>query len=263
MAMRRAVPGAALLPTGRVLIAGGVIPTAGATASAELFESAPEAVAAGGGFGAQTVSQPSEAQLLVLSDVGAQSLSIAGTSMTGTNTGDFAITADACSGRTLAFEQSCTIAVHFTPSSAGPRSASIALHDNEANPVSIALSGTGVAPGAGPPGATGPIGPAGPRGAPGQIELVTCKTVTVKVHGRRVTRHKCQTKLISGTATFTSALAKATLSRRGVVYATGTASLTRLVLRARRAVKPGRYLLTLTSGPRGARATTRREITVG
>lgn len=108
---------------------------------------------------------------------------------------------------------------------------------------------TGAQGPAGPGGAQGPAGPTGapgPAGPAGQVELVTCKTVKGKQH--------CTAKLVSGTVKFTTAgsSAPATLSRHGVVYATGTARLARgrmsLRLLPVRRLQPGRYTLTVISG---------------
>jgi hypothetical protein len=70
----------------------------------------------------------------------------------------------------------------------------------------------------------------------------------VRSHGRShgARRQVCTTKLISGTATFTTTFARATLTRAGVIYARGTAHLTRLVLRQLRPLRAGSYTLTLT-----------------
>jgi hypothetical protein len=99
---------------------------------------------------------------------------------------------------------------------------------------------TGVAGLQGPAGAQGPAGPAG------KLELVTCRTVNGKRH--------CTTKLVSGTIKFTAtgSAAQATLSRRGVVFASGSARSTRgrmsLWLVPLRILRPGKYTLTLISG---------------
>jgi hypothetical protein len=82
-------------------------------------------------------------------------------------------------------------------------------------------------------------------GPAGEIELVTCKTVTTTANEHKVTRRRSTAKLVSGTVTFTTTPARATLTRAGEIYATGTADLTRLVLHTRRAMTPGGYLLTL------------------
>jgi hypothetical protein len=73
---------------------------------------------------------------------------------------------------------------------------------------------------------------------------VTCKKVGKK--------QKCTTKLISGTVKFTTSSARATLSRHGAVYATGTergahGSMS-LRLTPLRRLRPGNYELTLISG---------------
>jgi Divergent InlB B-repeat domain/Collagen triple helix repeat (20 copies)/NHL repeat len=99
-------------------------------------------------------------------------------------------------------------------------------------------------------GAQGPAGPAGaqgPAGPAGKVELVTCKKAGKK--------RKCTTKLVSGTVTFTTAgtAAHATLSRRGVVYAAGTArhstrgQMSLRLVPVRRLLQ-GHYTLTLISG---------------
>jgi hypothetical protein len=100
----------------------------------------------------------------------------------------------------------------------------------------------------GPVGAQGPAGPAGPagkEGPAGTVQLVTCTKA-----GRK---KKCTTKTVSGTVKFTTSSMQATLSRHGLVYATGaalTAAHGGLSLRLsdRRALRPGRYTLTLISG---------------
>lgn len=91
---------------------------------------------------------------------------------------------------------------------------------------------------------------------------MTCTTVTktIKVHGKKkkVTQKKCTTKLISGPITFTATASKAALSRGRVIYATGTATGSRLRLQLHRRLRPGRYTLTLTSHHQ----TTRQTITI-
>jgi hypothetical protein len=281
----------AALPDGRVLIAGGD-GTGGTMSSAEVFEAAPEASTAGGDFGDQTVGETSAAQTVLVTNIGAQALQIGGTAVGGSDPGAFAVSADACSGRRLAFEQSCAIQVRFTPSLLGPDAAQLTLQDNEPSPAGVALFGDGIAatgtgpagpPGAsgptGPPGASGPAGPpgasgpAGPpgatggtgapgptgprgatgatgkRGASGKILLVTCTPITTTItrhgHPHRVHRRKCTTRVITGTATFTTTVARAKLMRGGVLYATGRARLNRLTLHARRRIVSGRYTLIL------------------
>ena len=82
---------------------------------------------------------------MTVTNTGAQPLTISGLTLTGAAAG-FAITADSCSGHTLAFGQACTIGARFSPVSAGAAEAGIALSDNEPSPSSISLTGNGVAP---------------------------------------------------------------------------------------------------------------------
>jgi hypothetical protein len=92
---------AAPLPGGRVLIAGGLGADSFMT-SAEIFESAAEAVAAGGDFGVAVVGQASPVATVVVRNLGAQALAIAGAAVGGADAGDFAIAADQCQGQRLA-----------------------------------------------------------------------------------------------------------------------------------------------------------------
>jgi PKD repeat protein len=113
-------------------------------------------------------------------------------------------------------------------------------------------------------GSEGKEGKQGPQGAPGEIELVTCKLVVRKVKGKRKTTRQCTTTLVSGTVTFTATIsARARLSRAGVLYATGSLRRGRLVLHARRPVRPGRYTLALRRREGRVWVTTRQRILLG
>src|SRR5262249_48153470 len=81
-------------------------------------------------------------------------------SVSGDNAGDFAITNDACAGKTLAVGQSCTVALRFTPSADGNRSATLDVPSNDAAG-SVALSGDGFTPAAPPPAQQAATPPAG------------------------------------------------------------------------------------------------------
>jgi hypothetical protein len=143
MSVPRLGAGAAPLLDGRVLVVGGTPNEQTRLASAEVFESAPKVQAAPGFFGHVTRGIASPSQTLLVQNVGAQALRISSASVGGTAAGDFAITRDACAGRTLAFGQSCTITVRFRPRAAGVRKAKIRLHDNERVQTRIRVSGVG------------------------------------------------------------------------------------------------------------------------
>src|SRR5947209_3400504 len=260
------------LPNGQVLVAGG---TDGSNylSSAELFVPAPQALVTGRDFGDQTIGHPSALQTIVVKNDGAQALTISATTLGGANPSDFAITADACSGTTLAFRQTCTITVGFTPTAAGARAATIALSDNEPTPASIALTGTGVAANSGPTGSqgptavtgiTGPQGPQGPAGLPGAPRRdarfsVTCKLVGTASAAAKRRRNKKKRELscvVTVTRTSRASAVTARLRRGRRTYAVGLARVhggrARLRLRPRRGLGRGSYTLSLAiSGPGG------------
>ena len=97
-------------------------------------------------FGSQNVGSPSAPQTVTVTNTGTANLTISTATVSGTNPGDFATSADLCSGATVAPSSTCTINVTFTPSAAGSRSASLIFTDIAPNsPQSVSLSGTGTA----------------------------------------------------------------------------------------------------------------------
>jgi hypothetical protein len=144
-------------------------------------------------------------------------------------------------------------------SSLGPTGAVFGVAPNNSFPASVVLTpyapsssgSVGLSGTAGPAGPAGPQGPAGsqgPAGASGEIELVTCTKFTKKVNGKTETSKRCTTKLTSSPQTFTEDAARASVSRAGHVYATGSLRAGRLTLHAARTLRAGRYTLTLTTG---------------
>ena len=260
MSVRRVGAAVVALPDGRVLVAGGNSQDSpGLQSSAEVFEGAPEAGVAGGVFGDQTVGRRTGRQHLVVTSIAAQALQISSVSLGGANPGDFTIVADRCSGQRLAFRQTCTIEVDFTPASSGARSATVSLGDNEPVATVIPLTGTGVPQDSGPSGAQGPAGVRGPAGPAGKIRLVTCVSKRIKGRKRRV----CTTKVITGTRTFTTARARASLLRGHVIYATGSVDHDGVVLHASRTLARGRYTLRLARRAHGRWIVSRQGVTIG
>jgi len=95
-----------------------------------------------------TVGNTATSMSTVLSNSGTSTLNIAGITVTGTNSADFAITANSC-GATLAAATTCTISVTFTPASAATFTASISVADNASgSPQTATLTGAGTAPAA-------------------------------------------------------------------------------------------------------------------
>jgi hypothetical protein len=98
-------------------------------------------------FGAQKQGTTSAAMTAVLTNNDSTSHTITSITITGTNASNFAFAAtNTCpvSSSTLAAGASCMIAVTFTPSDVGTRTAKIAVNDDANNtPQTVYLSGTG------------------------------------------------------------------------------------------------------------------------
>ena len=139
---------AALLPSGKVLIAGGGNATGQPLNSAELFEPAPEATVAPTSFGSHATGTTSTLSVTI-TNVGAQNLDVEGFSLGGPNPDDFSIGSSTCTGTPFGFQQTCKVDLHFTPSAAGSRVATVQLSDNEAVPLTFIIKGTGVTPSGG------------------------------------------------------------------------------------------------------------------
>jgi hypothetical protein len=212
-----------------------------------------------------TLSAP---QTLTLTNTGQVPLLLGGLSFSGANASDFILDWSGCLG-SVAPGQSCQLGVSFAPQSQGTRSATLQIFSNDyANsPMQVPLSGTGGALPQGPVGPAGSQGKTGARGSPGQIELVTCKTVTVKQGHRRVRRQKCTGRLVSGRVSFATAGTQASLVRGRIVYARGArvatgAGRSELVLGRLRALHPGKYTLILRRRHGRQWTTTRQSVTM-
>jgi len=93
-------------------------------------------------FGNEPVDTTSAGQAVTLTNTGNATLSITSLAPTGTNASDFAET-DTC-GSSVAVGANCTIAVMFTPSANGARTAALSIADNASgSPQTVSLSGTG------------------------------------------------------------------------------------------------------------------------
>ena len=98
-------------------------------------------------FGNQVLNTTSAAQTVTLSNTGTATLTFS-VAFGGSNPGDFPLAGGTC-GTSLNAGSNCTIGVTFKPTVAGARSASITVSTNDPlNPtLTVALAGTGVAPG--------------------------------------------------------------------------------------------------------------------
>lgn len=163
----RFIATAAPLPDGRVLLAGG---SSGPSqyASAEVYNTDPEAQTTDVDFGEQAVGEQTQVLPVTVTNLGSARLSISGpASISGANPGDFQVTVNRCSGRALTFGQSCRVWVVATPSAIGTRTATLSLPSNSVAPISASLAASGAALPVGPTGETGPTGDTGSTGDTG------------------------------------------------------------------------------------------------
>jgi hypothetical protein len=91
-------------------------------------------------FGSVNVGSSSSAQTFTVGNAGSQPLEI---DTIVTDNIDFVISNDLCSGETLAYGESCTLQVTFTPSGYGAASATLDIPSND--PYSVGLDGIGEA----------------------------------------------------------------------------------------------------------------------
>jgi Abnormal spindle-like microcephaly-assoc'd, ASPM-SPD-2-Hydin len=95
-------------------------------------------------FDNQNVGTTSAAQPASLTNLAATSLTVGSVSLTGANPADFHIASDSC-GTTLASATKCTVAITFSPTAKGLRTALLLFTDNAAaSPQIVALTGTGL-----------------------------------------------------------------------------------------------------------------------
>jgi hypothetical protein len=95
-------------------------------------------------FAAQAIGTTSAPQTITITNSGNAPLFINSAQTRGANPLDFTQVNDGCSGLTLAAGTSCSVAITFTPTASGTRSATFILTDNAANsPQTVPITGTG------------------------------------------------------------------------------------------------------------------------
>jgi hypothetical protein len=284
LTVARGTGAAAALPDGRILIAGGTPNQTDSLASAEVFESAAEAQAPDTDFASQTLGT-SVAKSVTVTNLGAQSLDIEGFALGGTDAADFSVGSSTCPSVPIGFDATCTFTVDFKAQAAGHRVATVRLSDNEPVPLTMIVSGTGVAAsgsaGAGGSSGTstggssgsgaggGPVTTTTPPAGP-HFDVLRCRAVkvfrTVDGHRRSTTQTHCSLTYARGRVTLGRRSTLATLSRGHVVYATGLATSSRgslLELTARRTLVRTSYTLYVSFlGKDDHRHTTHRTVVV-
>ncbi len=94
-------------------------------------------------YAEQTVGTTSAAKIVTLKNNLSTALTVKTFTFTGTDSGDFAVSAHTC-GPTLGTKSTCTISVVFKPKATGARTATLNVTDSANNsPQTVSLSGTG------------------------------------------------------------------------------------------------------------------------
>jgi hypothetical protein len=115
-------------------------------------------------FGLIQLGFNSIVRAFTLTNSGDLSSGLVGSALTGLDAGQFAVLADSCEGQPLEGHTSCVVDVRFSPTSTGPKSATLTVGG-----LTVEVSGTGYEPGPDPPPGSGPSPapgplPAGPSG---------------------------------------------------------------------------------------------------
>jgi hypothetical protein len=101
-------------------------------------------------FASQVAETSSTAQTETITNEGTTNLAISTASIGGTNAGDFANSADTCTGTSVAPNGSCAVSVTFTPATTGNRSASLNFATSASGSLpTVSLAGLGIGPLAG------------------------------------------------------------------------------------------------------------------
>ncbi len=122
-------------------------------------------------FGNQVHGTTSTAQSVTLTSTGNAALTVTSVTIGGANAGDFALASNTCSGQSIAVGATCSVAVTFTPTATGPRSATVSFSDNAASgsPQTVSLTGNGTYSWTGPQTALGATLPL--AGSPVQLQF--------------------------------------------------------------------------------------------
>ncbi|MBV9417338.1 MAG: choice-of-anchor D domain-containing protein [Solirubrobacterales bacterium] len=95
-------------------------------------------------FGTLAVGHQSPTETVQLANQGASAITVATVEMTGADPADFAVRSNDCTGASVPAGGKCTVAVTFTPSAAGQRTATLTLASNAgAGAQQVSLAGAG------------------------------------------------------------------------------------------------------------------------
>lgn len=95
-------------------------------------------------FGASAVDTATSGQTVTVTNTGNAAVTVNAVSITGTDAGDFTITATDCNGTALAKDATCTVNVAFDPTARGARSATLTITPNAGGNQTVSLNGVGL-----------------------------------------------------------------------------------------------------------------------
>jgi hypothetical protein len=226
-----------------------------ATASAPQVRVTPTSLT----FDDQLTGTASAVQTITVENNGDADMSIAAAAITGADAADFAEGVDDCTGTTVAVGSRCTVQVKFAATTAGAKTARLAIRDNApASPQTAALHGTAIAPPA--PRAQPAPAPAAPGGQVGQAPAakVVSALSARSVVSANATGPITLAATVPAGATVTQIRVlrlNDAAGRRTVVASVFRATPTakrykfRLTEKQLRHPRPGRYLLEVRTGP--------------
>jgi hypothetical protein len=99
-------------------------------------------------FGTVSIGAQSSAAIVTFRNAGGSATGTLSAAIMGAGSAAFGIDSDGCAGRALDAASLCSIRVHFAPTVAGAQAATLILSDTAGSTASVALTGTGAAPGA-------------------------------------------------------------------------------------------------------------------
>ena len=102
-------------------------------------------------YGSTGVGTPTAATQFTVENAGPSDSGTLAVALTGANASEFGITGNTCTGQTLPDDGTCTVSVRFAPTTAGAKSATLAVTGTPGGTQSSALTGTATAPPPPPP----------------------------------------------------------------------------------------------------------------
>ncbi|MFZ0383144.1 MAG: choice-of-anchor D domain-containing protein [Solirubrobacteraceae bacterium] len=95
-------------------------------------------------FGTRAVGRPGVSERVALSNHGGGPVAVSSVKVTGADSSDFSLSSDSCSNGPVTSGGGCSVAVTFTPSEAGPRTATLSFADSASQEAQqVSLSGVG------------------------------------------------------------------------------------------------------------------------